>query len=463
MTARNAVDPDLWWHLRTGQWIMEKGHIPHSDPFSFTRAGSPWVAHEWLSAVTFYEIRQLSGEGGLIIFSAFITTAGFMLLYLRCRAKPQWAAAAVTLGALAAAPTWGVRPQMFTFALASLLLWLLDRGEERPRLLLWIPTLFLLWLNLHAGFAFGLALLAAVIAGLVIETWLGETAWIDARIQLGRLMLTLVACIALVPFNPSGAQLYRYPLDVIRSAGMRSFISEWFPPDFHQLRYLPLFLIWVALLWALSRSRTRPKASVLLPVLLTFLAALDAVRHIPLFVLLAVPVVATALAGISSLRETSWTGTAEPASRFRVAFRTAVLLLMAGFAVIRWTDLVRKQDRTEAEIFPARAVAFLRSHPMPNRLFVYYDWGGYAVWKLYPDYRVFIDGRADLYGDELIHQFRQVAELHAGWKQVLDQAGVEAILVPTSGALAQGLLLDSQWQASYEDSQATLFRRLPKP
>jgi hypothetical protein len=352
---------------------------------------------------------------------------------------------------------------MFTFALASLLLWLLDRSEERPRLLFWIPPLFLLWLNLHAGFAFGLALLAAVVAGLVVETWFGETAWIDTRIQLGRLILTLVACIALVPLNPSGAQLYRYPLDVIRSVGMRSFISEWFPPDFHQLRYLPLFVIWVALVWALASGRTRPKARVLIPVLLTFLAALDAVRHIPLFVLLAIPVVAAALASISPLREASGTGTAVPASRFRIAFRTAALLLMAGFAVTRWTDLVRKQERTEAETFPAAAVAFLHSHSMPNRLFVYYDWGGYAIWKLYPEYRVFIDGRADLYGDHLIRQFRQVAELRTGWKKVLDQAGVEAILTPPIGALAQGLLLDPEWRAEYKDSQAILFRRMPRP
>src|SRR5882757_6552982 len=186
MTARNAVDPDLWWHLRTGQWIMETGHIPHSDPFSFTRAGSPWVAHEWLSAVTFYEIQKFSGDGGLIVFSALVTTAGFMLLYLRSRGKPQWAAAVLTLGALASAPTWGVRPQMFTFALASLLLWLLEHSQERPRLLLWIPPLFPLWLNLHAGFAFGPALLVAFSVGLIAEAAIGETAWIEVRLHLFR-------------------------------------------------------------------------------------------------------------------------------------------------------------------------------------------------------------------------------------------------------------------------------------
>jgi len=179
MTARNATDPDLWWHLRTGQWIVETGHVPHSDPFSFTRAGHAWVSHEWLSEVVFYELWKHGGAAALIVFSAIVTTAGFMLLYLRCLSsggKEHWAAAATAFGALASAPSSGVRPQMFTFILASLLLWLLEGGTEggtekdRPRLLLWIPPLFLLWLNLHAGFALGPALLLAYGVGLLMET-----------------------------------------------------------------------------------------------------------------------------------------------------------------------------------------------------------------------------------------------------------------------------------------------------
>src|SRR4029077_14936197 len=185
MTARSATDPDLWWHLRTGQWIVETGHVPHSDPFSFTRAGHAWVSHEWLSEVAFYELWKHGGAALLIVFSAIVTTAGFVLLYLRCLlygGKKHWAAAATVLGALASAPSWGVRPQMFTFTLTSLLLWLLESGNKlessnnkhRPRLLFWITPLFLLWLNLHAGFALGLALLFAYALGLIMETAAGN-------------------------------------------------------------------------------------------------------------------------------------------------------------------------------------------------------------------------------------------------------------------------------------------------
>ena len=482
MTARNAVDPDLWWHLRTGQWIVETGHVPHSDPFSFTRAGHPWVAHEWLSEVVFYELWKHGGAAALIAFSAIVTTAGFMLLYLRCLpcgGKTPWAAAATVIGALAAAPSWGVRPQMFTFTLASLLLWLLERGTEtekaRPRLLFWIPPLFLLWLNLHAGFALGPALLLAYAVGLIAETALGNTPWRQARPTLLRVLLLLLACLALVPLNPSGAELYRYPLDTLRSPGMRSFIVEWFSPDFHAWLYRPLLLLWLLLLTALATSsrgsgalprldgaKPRPHTQwrVLVPLLLISFAALDAVRHIPIFVLLAIPVIAAAIpAAPASLpfperRPDSW--------RFRPLFNAAVLLLMAVFALVKWVSLARNRDAREAEQYPQKAVASLRAGDSPRNIFVYYDWGGYAIWKLYPAYRVFVDGRADLYGDDLLRQFTTAVQLHTGWRDVLDQWKVEAVLLPPSCALAQALLLDPIWHAEFTDSKAIiLVRTLP--
>ncbi len=457
MTARPATDPDLWWHLRTGQWIVETGHVPHSDPFSFTRAGHAWVSHEWLSEVVFYELWKHVGAAGLIVFSAIITTAGFMLLYLRCPGKKHWAAAATVFGALASAPSWGVRPQMFTFTLASLLLWLLEGGQDRPRLLFWIPPLFLLWLNLHAGFALGPALLLAYGVGLIMETAVGNTPWQQARPIVLRVLLLLLACLALVPLNPSGAQLYRYPLDTLRSPGMRSLIGEWFSPDFHEWLYRPFLLVWLLLLTALASSRSRPKGRVIVPLLLTSLAALDAVRHISIFVLVAIPVIAAALPaastslGVSQRRPDS--------SRFRPFFIGAVLILMAVFALVKWVSLAHNQDAREAEMFPQKAVASLRASDHPGRIFVYYDWGGYAIWKLYPEYRVFVDGRADLYGDDLLRQFKTAVQLRTGWRDVLDRWKVEAVLVPPSCALAQALLLDANWHAAFSDSKAIVLLR----
>jgi len=407
----------------------------------------------------FYELWKHGGVPALIVFSAIITTAGFMLLYLRCPGKKHWAAAATVLGALAAAPSWGVRPQMFTFTLASLLLWLLEGGteEDRPRLLLWIPPLFLLWLNLHAGFALGPALLLAYGVGLIMETAVGNTPWQQARPLILRVLLLLLACLVLVPLNPSGAQLYRYPFDTLRSPGMRSFIGEWFSPDFHEWLYRPFLLVWLLLLTTLASSRSRPKGRVIAPLLLTSFAALDAVRHISIFVLVAIPVIAAALPVASASLAVSQRR--PDSSRFRPLFNGAVLILIAMFALVKWVNLARNQNAREAEQFPQQAVAFLRAGDYPRKVLVYYDWGGYAIWKLYPEYRVFVDGRADLYGDDLLRQFKTAVQLRTGWRDVLDRWKVEAVLAPPSCALAQALLLDRNWHAAFSDSKAIILLR----
>jgi len=468
MTARPATDPDLWWHLRTGQWIVENGRVPHTDHFSFTRGGSPWISHEWLSEVVLYELWKHGGPGSLIVFSAIITTAGFLLLYLRCPGKPYWAAGATVLGAWASAPSWGARPQMFTFTLASLLLWLLERGEQRPRLLLWIPPLFLLWLNLHAGFALGPALLLLYALGLTCEAIAGITPRPQARPIILRVVMVTLACLALVPLNPSGTQLYRYPLDTLRSHGMRSLIVEWFSPDFHQWLYFPFLLVFLLLLTALAGSRSPVKGRVLLPLLFTCFAALDAVRHIPIFILLAIPVIAASLP-LASLSAPTAQAEIAPSrhpipSRFRGFFNTTAVLLLAVFACLRWANLARGQQAREAAIFPEAAVAFLQASHQPEHLFVYYDWGGYAIWKLNPQYRVFADGRADLYGDDLLRQCIQtVVQLHQGWQGVLDRWNVQTILIPPASALAQALRIDPQWSAPYSDSRAVVFVRTPVP
>jgi hypothetical protein len=396
--------------------------------------------------------------------------------------------------------------------------------SARPRLLLWIPPLFLLWLNLHAGFALCLALLLAYGAGVTIETAVGDTPWHEARPILLRVLLLVLACLALVPLNPSGAELYRYPFDTLRSSGMRSLIGEWQSPDFHEWLYRPFLAVWLLLLAALASARSRPSAAkaayvagpngtaeavpypkltgnelnrrfpkwrVLVPLLLTAGAALDAVRHIPIFILLAMPVIAGALAATGEKLEpqrtlrlrsgqaqgnTGETLQSPDSSRFRPIFNGAVILLLAVFALARWVSLVRGQDAREAEQYPQKAVAFLRAGGHPQNIFVYYDWGGYAIWKLYPQYRVFVDGRADLYGsalsgddlhnndlydndlhdNDLLRQFKTAVYLRTGWRGVLDRWKVEAVLVPPSCALAQALLLDPNWHTGFRDPKAIL-------
>src|SRR5215213_1704872 len=166
-----SIDPDLWWHLKAGQQIIDTRSIPHTDDYSFTKQGSEWVAHEWLSEVIMAAIYQVSGLTGLVtIFSLIIVTA-FWLTYRRCDGRPYAAGIAIVLGAAASSPLFGVRPQMLTLLLASVYIILLERfdPEEHKRRLWWLVPLMLLWVNLHAGFALGVALIGLYIVRAVLD------------------------------------------------------------------------------------------------------------------------------------------------------------------------------------------------------------------------------------------------------------------------------------------------------
>lgn len=447
MAARNVIDPDVWWHLKTGQYIVEHKNIPHSDPFSYTRAGQPWVAHEWLSEVLLYGIERAGGFGALIVAFSAVICAAFFLLYLRCGSDRYVAGLAALWAACATIPVWGVRPQVLSLLLTSLWLLILERSEDRPKLLWWTPPLMLLWVNLHAGFALGLALSASFLLGESIEQWAG------ARPRNRGLRFAAVIFlfdVLAVPMNPNGLRMFSYPIETLRSAAMQRYIAEWASPNFHQGEYW-LFLLtilgtFIALAW--SGRGTRPREWLLL--IASLYAGLCSIRMMPLFVLIAVPLIC---ARVSDWRESKRPGLSRPSINSVAFLNAGIVLAMVAFAGVHIFQIIHRQTETEARYFPGAAVAFLQTHPAA-RIFNHYDWGGYLVWKLYPSTKVFIDGRADLYGEKLLDQFAQTYQFRGGWQRTLQDWKVDTVIVPVDSGLATGLRNCPGWRVSYEDKQA---------
>ncbi|HLQ52120.1 MAG TPA: hypothetical protein VK129_11520, partial [Terriglobales bacterium] len=237
MSARGVADPDFWWHLRSGELIVRSHTILRTDPFSFTRFGHPWINHEWLSDVLIFCLYRVAGFGGLIVSFAAISAATLLFVYLRCPGRPYFAAVFTVCGAIASTPTWGVRPQMFTLLFAAIFLVILDKARSDPKLLWWTVPLTLLWANLHAGYALGIALLALSLVGTVLDIALGVESWARRAAGLRNLGLALVACVAVVAVNPNGVRLYTYPFETLGSKAMQSYIHEWFSPNFHDPEY----------------------------------------------------------------------------------------------------------------------------------------------------------------------------------------------------------------------------------
>lgn len=462
MAARNVTDPDVWWHLRTGELILQTHHVPHSDPYSFTRLGRPWVDHEWLSQVVIYGGYRLTGWMGLILLFAAMIAASFLLVYVRCPGRPYIAALFTIWGAVASVPAWGVRPQAFSLFLGSLFLFVLDRSSRSPDVLWWTIPATILWVNLHAGYALGIALLLLFFAGEILDVGFGREAWNKAKPRLVRLAVATLACLFVVPLNPNGTRMYGYPLDTLSSPAMRRYIDEWMSPNFHLHRYLPFLglVLALALFLPLSSRRLRPCEMLLL--LVTLVGALFSVRHIPIFVLVTVPILAGLAQdcrrqpGFSLLLQSR----AGP-SQLKLAVNAILVLGLLMFVVVRVRYVGGHQHAIEASHFPEGAVRFISEHKPVGRMLNHYNWGGYFIWKLYPQTPVFIDGRADLYGDALMDQIAATYYLRNDWQLTLKQWDITSVVMPPDAPLITALHVLPGWRQVYADSQAAILIREP--
>lgn len=458
MATREISDPDFWWHLRTGQFIVETQTIPHADIFSHTNAGQPWVTHEWFSEVFIYAIFALGSFPALIaLFAGFIALA-FALTYVRMPGKPYVAAFVLLLGALATAPTWGVRPQMFSMLLTSAFLLILER---RRALWLLVP-LMILWVNLHSGYALGIVILTVYLFDDLIIFFANKLANHPTTQPPKQLALIFVLTIFSVLLNPNGATMFVYPFETLTSRAMQAYIQEWFSPDFHLAEFQPFAILLIATLAATTFVGKRVSlAQTILLAGFTF-AALRSARNIPMFALVAAPILAEqAWHGLGSR---GWTRALE-ATRARPTRTMAILnwvvlgAIVVGVA-LRFATVAINQPEIERAKFPASAVEHLQKQKSPGALFNAYGWGGYLIWKLYPAQRVFIDGRADVYGDAFIENvFLKAYRGGADWREPLERYNVRVVLVEPDAPIAAQLARDETWKKTYEDKQAVVFEK----
>lgn len=457
MAARPVTDPDVWWHLRTGQLALQTHHVFHTDPYSFTRAGQVWINHEWLSEILMFGIYRSFGYGGLIVLFAALTAVAFFIVFLRCEGRPYLAALLTAWGAAASASTWGVRPQMLSLLLTSIFLLLLERSIQRPRLLWWLPPLTILWANLHAGYALGIGFIALFLTGAILDVLFGSANWRAVSKHVQQLALVLLVSVAVVPLNPNGIRMYAYPWQTLSSRAMQLYIQEWASPNFHQNLYLPFLLLILILIAAVAFSAKRLRPLDLLLLAVTLYASLRSVRHIPIFVLVAVPILSRLVYPLFQRRDLS--AAQEKPATDKLTLNGILILSMLLFTIWRVGFLVNRQPQLEAKSFPTNAVAFLAANHPPAPLFNHYNWGGYLIWKLYPQYRVYVDGRADVYGDEFLNQLADMYYIRNQWKEVFLDIHACTVMLPPDAPLLVALRGQSDWKSVYVDKQAVILTR----
>jgi hypothetical protein len=482
LAAVPPIDPDLWWHLANGRLIVASGSVPSGDVYSFSAAGQPWVMHEWLADLAMYLLHEAGGLPLLVAVFAGVVTLGAICLYALLRSadlNPSLALLVTLAGALAGSTAWGARPQLLNLLLCGILVLVLVRYGRARWTPIVLPPFIWLWANLHSGFLVGVIISLLYLAGEAFDAWRTD-GWADARPRLLRLAAAIAGGVGLSLINPSGIQTLLFPLGTLTSPLIQNNIQEWASPDFHSLPGLMFEAIVFLTLGGLATGKVRPRTYEWLWGFALLFLALASQRNVPLFVIGAAPLVGRcAQAALVALASILPLDPGRPAQQAAIRWRplrpaspspalgliNLALLLVVGIGMIAYRAAPNLRSADEAAaiaaVSPVQAADALHAIGKPVRVFNFYDYGGYLVWRLYPDgSRVYIDGRVEVYGPAIFDRYLRVSYLAEGWPDVISQARPDAIVMPSAHPVTGLLARDPSWHQISRDRVATVFIRV---
>jgi hypothetical protein len=461
---------DFWHHLARGRAIVTDGHLVNTDLFTYTVPGRPFQDVNWLSQVLYYGLYQLGGLPLVQCTNALALAAMMGLLLYLCRRASGSLVTANLVTVLTFFGLWEVltvRPQTFSFLLFVGLYAVLWLAERRPRLLLLPPALLALWANVHGAFPAGLLLVGAFLLGALWSAW-GRDCW---RVWRDRatvaLALCLAACVLATLLNPYGWRVYSYVCSTSAAAAARR-IDEWLPPSLDLLIGKAWAVSLALVLIAFALPRSRPTAREVCLALVFLPLACGSVRMIAWWLLVIAPILARLLAdNLAALRALD---RPEPPS-FASAAVFAAVVLAAVFCLPgldRYNPLLgaarRSGHRPEDDL--ETVARYVAGHSATGRVFCRFEWAEYLGWSLGPRRAVFMDGRIEIFPDDVWARYATVTRAGSGWRGVLDDYRVDCLLLDRDYHGRTGLLAQvercAEWQPALRVGDAVLFLHQPR-
>jgi len=450
-------DPDPYWQIVVGEWMLDHHRVPTWDLFSYTMPGAPATTQEWGAELIVAVIYRLGGWAGLVLLAATIfgVTLAYVARFLLRRLEPLHA---VTLTCLAGAmmfPLSMARPHAMVWPLVAI--WvakLVETAESRRSPPWWLLAVICLWANLHGSFLLGLAL----IVPFALESALGARQCLpgaDYRRLVRRWALFFAAALACVLINPVGYHALLFPFHMLAMKSVLALISEWRSPDFEQPQGLAIWLLALLALALSGRFRLPWIRSALLLGLVYM--ALQHQRNVPLLALISSFILAGPLAAQfkvaapdDNVLDRVFRALALPASR-----SSACVALLGSFVVA--AIILRAEHPEPTHYSPVRAVDALLASGSKGPILNDYNFGGYLIFRGVP---VFIDSRADMYGEEFVTNTLQTVWLERpGFEELLGKYHIQSTLLPANAAAARLLDRLPGWQRIYSDDIAVVHVR----
>ena len=450
-------DPDMWWHLKSGEVIWTSHVIPTTDIFSYTTNHHAYIPHEWLSQLLIYAAFKFGGYSGLMFWLCFFTFAVLIAGYALCSVYSGNAKVSL-LGALTiwmfGTIGFSVRPHMIGYLLLIVELLLLHLGRTRnPRWFLALPPLFAIWVNCHGSFSLGIA----VAGTLLFSSWFSfqsgsliATPWDPPRRRM--LAVALALSVFALLLNPVGINQILYPLNTLfhQTVGL-SQVSEWQPLQLGDVRGLALLgVLGCIFLIVVVRKSELLWHELLLLALGTWLASSHRRLLFP-FGILAAPI-------LSRLLANSWDEyNAEQDRPLPNAVLIALSLLIAFWAFPSRQNLNAQVE----EHSPVKAVEFIKIHNLSGPMVNEWVDGGYLIWAA-PEHPVFIDGRADVFEwTGVLTEYGKWAMLQSPPAALLDKYNIGFCLLARESPMAFVLPLFPDWKSVYSDDNYVIFVRVP--
>ncbi|HEV8376310.1 MAG TPA: hypothetical protein VGR38_08805 [Candidatus Polarisedimenticolia bacterium] len=474
--ASAALQPvrsyDLGWHLATGRLMVSEGGIPRTDPFSFTRSGTPWLDHEWLFQIPAYLGYAAAGWKALALGTLFLSVAAYLLLALCARSRAGDTDGVTVLLALSLAGArfrFDPRPEMVSYLFLAALCFLLEWSRRRGTAASASPlfAVFALWANFHPAALLGAAVLVAWVAGESIQDRLAGR---RSTFSPARTWVALLSPMAMM-LNPGGWRILLVPLELHRIiASGHAPNLEWARPT-----YAEFPLLYGSAILGLALVLSGPKRIDWPPTLAASVAgvlAFQQLRNIGFFFLLLPLALARPLA--DRIRAGKL-----PRLVMRVLGGASLMALAILFA----SEAPALNRRSYLDpVAPEGAVRFLDRYQVGKRLFNDVKFGGYLIWRRYPEHPVFIDGRNEVY-DSLLAEIFHALGSWKGWEEMLARYEIDAAMLrrgqlqaveypPVSSgspprkemrAFSAAYFQSSRWALVYWDDHAVIFVRRDDP
>lgn len=463
MDAKYCVlDPDIWWHLKVGDWIVEHVAVPHSGLFSSTAAERPWTAYSWGYEVLLSRAYAWFGLVGFGVFGIVLTVmVAAVLFWVLLELSGRFWIAWLLTSAACYAFLFGLmpRPVFFSMAFFAIALGALLEAERTGsmRKLYWLPVLFAVWANLHIQFIYGLALFGLFVAvnGLQRLAAASKLSFFERNFTVPTLPTLQLAgvfagCMLASCLGPYSYHLFQVVFAYSKAKVTYSTIIELLPLNFevpgHYVQLLLAGGAFVAIGW---QKKINPFKLIFLVI-----AAVVAFRTTRDAWFICIPAVAFIADAVhTEIRD----------FRFRLPDGLGVMagLIFLLFLIARNTDFNdRGLDRAISRMYPVNAANYLRANPVAGSLYNSFDWGGFLIWYM-PQYPVSVDGRNDLYGDELDKRLYDSEAGNPSYEQDPYLNAASVVLLKKSVPLAKLLTIDKRFRVYYQDELSAIFVRRP--